>query len=176
MLLGIIKIVLGVLGLAVVAGVGFGIMRTMKSERHNNQAIFVSGKAVLPTPGLYLGTAAGYRGSWRGKLIEENGQRGANVFEDIDSITGLTKSQLRRYPFGLYQAKGLRDHELDVIVLDYNQVGNPWWLRYVTDEIVQTSPTAYLGKVHIKITPKIVYTIGYFTLEQPVTAPAEDAS
>jgi hypothetical protein len=148
----------------------------MISERSDNQAIFTAGKAVLPAPGFYQGTVTGFKGSWRGKFIEEGGQRGANMFEETDTITGLAENQSRRYPFAIYQSKGLRDAELDVLTLDYNQAGNPWWLRYVIDEIVQTSPTTYLGKLHIKITPKIVFTLGYFTLEQPVTTPAEDAS
>lgn len=175
-MLRLIKFVLGVLGLAIVVGVGFGIMRTMKSERSANQTIFLSGTAVLPAPGFYQGAATSYKGSWRGKFVEEGSQRGANVFEETDSVTGESESQHRRYPFALYPAKGLRDGGLDVIVLDYNQAGNPWWLRYVTDEIVQTSPTTYLGKLHIKITPKIVFTMGYFTLQQPIAEPTSDES
>lgn len=173
MLLGLIKVALGVLGLAVVAGVGFGITRTMKSERSENQPIFLSGRAILPVPGFYQGTAPGYDGAWRGKFIEEDRQRGTNVFAYKNILTQLLENTSRRYPFILYPAKGLRDQELDVITLDYNQPGNPWWLRLITDEIVQTSPTTYLGKVHVKIPPRIVFTLGYFTLELPIAPPAD---
>lgn len=172
-----IKLLLGLLGLAVVAGVGFGIMRTMKSERSANQQAFLGGRAIFPVPGFYKGTVTGYDGSWQGKFIDEGSQRGANFFEDKDILTELPENKSRRYPFALYPAKGLRDTELEVITLDYNQPGNPWWLRFITDEIVQTGSSTYLGKVHVKITPSIVFTLGYFTLEQPVAEPTtEDES
>lgn len=172
----IIKFLLGLLGLAVVAGVGFGIMRTMKSERSDNQAVFAAGQAVLPSPGFYRGTVTGYKGFWQGKFIEEGSQRGSNVFLTKNAVTELTKEESRRYPFALHLAQGLRDSEHRVVVLDYNQPENPWWLRFIVDEMVQTSPTTYLGKVHVAITPNIVFTLGYFTLEQPAMIPIENES
>ncbi len=127
-------------------------------ERKIEQASFTKGTADLSgLDGDYIGVAHGYSGSWQGKTIFKNKKSGINRF-----LYGEKLEQ--KYPFGLSIQKALRDTGKDVIVLNYNQPGNPWWLKYIVDEMVQTGPQEYLGKVHVKIAPDLVFTLGYFSL------------
>lgn len=153
-------LLLVLLGLAAFSIVAFGVLRTVKSEKSKNQAVFTSGQPLtIPAAGLYRGSVTGYTGSWQGKFFGEEGQ-GSNLFQE-------NGREVRKYPFAFYQSQGLRDKNLEVIRLDYNQPGNPWWLRFIVDEIVADGPNTYLGKVHVRLMPSLVFTMGYFTLEKP---------
>lgn len=135
---------------------GYG--RTYFVERQKEQAIFTNGSADMSAlDGEYKGVAYGYSGSWQGKTIFGSKKTGINRFLNDGVLAN-------RYPFALSVRKALRDTGKDVIVLDYNQPENPWWLKYIVDEMVQTGPQQYLGKVHVQITPDIVFTLGYFSL------------
>ncbi|HLD25908.1 MAG TPA: hypothetical protein VJC05_02615 [Candidatus Andersenbacteria bacterium] len=142
------------------AAVLFGVYRTVKSERSGNQEKFVRGTAdSASVDGDYIGNVPGLDVSWQGKTFNQAESSGINRFKEGDRVT-------TNYPFKTYVAKGLRDKDTDVIVLDYNQPGNPWWLRFIVDEMVSTAPNTYLGKVHIRALPRVVFTMGYFTLEK----------
>jgi hypothetical protein len=138
-----------------------GMMRTNIVESHPEQSLFIQGAASLASlDGQYIGVAHGYTGtSWQGKTIFQQKGSGINRFR-YDS--GLTE----KYPFKLSLATALRDSNKEVIKLDYNQEGNPWWLTYIVDEMVETGPNEYLGKVHVRITDDIVFTLGYFSLKK----------
>ena len=69
-----------------------------------------------------------------------------------------------RQPFKTYYGNGLRDKNLNVLVLDYDIPENPFWLRYIRDEIVQVAPNQYLGKLHLRVIG-FAFTLGYFELE-----------
>lgn len=115
----------------------------------------VAGMSALD--GDYKGVAHGYSGTWQGKTIFQSKKSGINRF-----LYGEKLEQ--KYPFALSFQKALRDADKDVIVLDYNQPGNPWWLKYIVDEMVEVGPQQYLGKVHVRITSGLVFTLGYFSL------------
>lgn len=144
--------------LALVAAV-FGGWRTYQSEHSPQQEIFANGRGALLGPGFYQGAVNGYSGSWQGKLFYEDNASGINIFNENN--VGVPK-----YPFALSPSAGLKDKNLVVVQLNYAQPDNPWWLKFVVDEIVATGPTSYLGKVHVRITPQLIFTLGYFTLEK----------
>lgn len=54
----------------------------------------------------------------------------------------------------------------DVLKIDYAIPANPFWLRFILDEIVETEPGKLLGKVHIHLLPDLNFTLGFFTLEK----------
>lgn len=150
--------VIVVLIILVSAALFLGYGRTYVVERQPEQAEFTKGVADLSElDGDYDGIAQGYSGSWQGKTIYKQEKSGINRF-----LYGEKLEQ--KYPFTLFTQKALRDSGKDVIVLDYNQPGNPWWLKYIVDEMVEVSPQHYLGKVHVRITPGLVFTLGYFSL------------
>lgn len=136
------------------------VLRTYQMEHGEMQEQFTKGTAAIALlDGDYNGIAHGYEGSWKGKTFTRANHRGINRFVN-DGVSSTN------YPFAFSVGKGLRDTKKDVIVLDYNQAENPWWLKYIIDEMVEISPQTYLGKVHVKITPNIVFTLGYFTLSK----------
>jgi hypothetical protein len=141
-------------------GLGYGYSRTLLSEGSPKQEAFAKGTVPSPMPdGFLKGIVDGSTVSWKGKRMDAKAHSGINVF------TG-EHSDEERYPFKTYQAKGLHDPELDVLRIDYDLPGNPFWLRHITDEIVQVDSGTYLGKVHIRILPGYPFTMGYFRLEQ----------
>ena len=132
-----------------------GMYQTRKMERDPRHAIFRSGKLPSPPPdGFYKGTEFTGRGkSWQGKVFDRAASTGINQFTDG-----------QRYRFKTYAAQGLRDKDKTVFRIDYNQPGNPWWLRFIVDEIVQIAPGQYQGKVHLQVIPGLPFTISYFEL------------
>ena len=142
------------------AAILLAILQTYKTEHSFNQEIFMKGTADLENlNGDFKGFVVGYEGSWQGKSFNKVEASGINRFKNGEAI-------IRNYPFKLVAAKGLRDNNLDVIKLDYNQPENPWWLRRIVDEVVKTSDNTYLGKFHIRLSQKFVVSLGYFTLQK----------
>ncbi|MEK7499835.1 MAG: hypothetical protein AAB649_04485 [Patescibacteria group bacterium] len=136
-----------------------GMVRTYKMEHGEMQEKFLKGTAnVTSLDGDYKGIAHGLEStSWKGKTLSQADKNGINRIMEEGVLA-------KKYPFKFFVRKGLRDTNLGVIVLDYNQPGNTWWLKYIVDEMVEVAPQEYLGKVHVQITPKIVFTLGYFSL------------
>lgn len=141
--------------LCLAMGLMIGIYQTYKVERAPFQAKFRSGRASAPA-GFLKGTVSNALGtSWQGKVFDHSAATGINQFANG-----------QRYPFRTYTAAGLRDHDVQVLRIDYNQPGNPWWLRFIADEITESTPGHYIGKIHLKL-PGITFSLGYFELTQP---------
>ncbi len=133
-----------------------GFARTWQMDRDPLQAEFRAG--TVPSPALngpYRGSVPGYSVSWLGKKMTAPDNAGINVFSDGD-----------RYPFATSVGPGLRDMDIQVLKIQYDVPGNPWWLRLVLDEMVQVGLGKYLGKVNVRIVPGLPFTIGYFRLEK----------
>jgi hypothetical protein len=119
------------------------------------QKLFLSGRVPSPLPNGFYKGSVGMKTSWQGKKFDAKLQKGINIINGREV-----------YPFRTYVGKGLRDKDLDVLKIDYNIPKNPFWLRFILDEIVQTSPNHFLGKVHIKLLPGVHFTLGFFRLEK----------
>lgn len=151
-----ILVLLALVGALLLAAVIWAAWRTYKTEHSANQEAFRQGTAaVTALDGEFRGHVDGYTGSWQGKTLRVS--HGINRFQEQDGV-------VERYPFAIVVASGLRDRAQEVIRLDYNQPGNPWWLRFIIDEMVQVAPETYLGKVHVRPLPGVVFSLGYFTL------------
>jgi hypothetical protein len=146
--------------IAVAGGLAYGYYRTVVSEGSPKHDAFLNGTFFSPLPdGLLKGSVDGSQMSWKGKKLSFKDQTGINIFAGEQGYD-------ERYPFKIYQAKGLRDPGLDVLRIDYDLPSNPLWLRRITDEIVQVEKGTYLGKIHFRILPGYPFTMGYFRLEQ----------
>jgi len=157
-ILGIfLVIIICILGALYIAGA----VRTYKMEHGAMQEQFIKGKAQGSSlDGDYIGEAVGLKEtSWKGKTLSHADKTGINRIMEGSEL-------VKKYPFKFFVRKGLRDKKMDVIVLDYNQPGNSWWLKYIVDEMVEVSAEKYLGKVHVQVIPGIVFTLGYFTLSK----------
>ncbi len=132
------------------------IFRTYQIQNHPNQKLFLLGTLPNPVPnGLYKGVV-NIHTNWQGKSFDASASTGINSFIE-------NGKQNQKYPFKTYIGKGIADNT-DVLKIDYNMPENPFWLRLILDEIVQTAPNKYLGKVHLNIVPGIPFTLGYFQL------------
>lgn len=134
-------------------------LSTSRVQRQPLQEEFLSGSADLPLPGAYRGQTNLPLPAWRGKSFQTGTPGGTNYFSQNGAI-------MRLYPFIADTAPGLRDHDISVIRLDYNQAANPWYVRvFLVEEIVRTSENNYLGKTHIRILPSLAFTLDFFTLQ-----------
>lgn len=130
---------------------------TFRARAMPEQIEFNSGHFPDPLPnGDLKGTADG-QGSWQGKSFDAATNTGINRFLNNGQID-------RSAPFKTYKAKGLNDNK-DVLVLDYNVPENPFHVKFIYDEIVETAPGKYIGKIHLNILPFVPFTVGYFRLE-----------
>ncbi len=135
-----------------------GITRTWKVQNSPLQQEFVEGKLPTNLDGLYKGSVSGLTTTWQGKKFNSSESAGINLFEDADGIN-------EKYPFKTYSGKGLQDN-IEVLKIDYNLGENPIWLRFIVDELVETSPNKYLGKLNVKLIPGVPFSLGFFKLEK----------
>ena len=158
--MNVIKTLLILLGLLIGGALLFGLRRTYVSEHSSRHEQFRRGTADISNlNGEYRGKVPGYSVRWQGKTFNQAKSSGINRFQENNTI-------VNKYPFKTYVGRGLRDQDMEVIKIDYNQPDNPWWLRFIVDEIVTVAPNTYLGKVHLRLMPRVVFTMGYFTLEK----------
>lgn len=155
-ILAIVLVALAVL--ALILFIAAGLYQTYRVEHRPSQAAFRAGTLPNPAPdGPLKGSTTIEQGkNWKGKVFNRATNAGINQFTDG-----------QKYPFKTYVAPGLRDPDRQVLRIDYNQPGNPWWLRLIVDEIVQTSPGHYLGKVHLALPLGLTFTATYFELSAP---------
>ncbi len=138
-----------------------GFLRTWQVQNDLRQKMFLGGSIPAPPlDGFYKGTVSGQEFSWLGKKFDSKNSTGINVFND-----GFN-SKNERYPFTTYAGKGLLDKNVDVLKIDYNVPANPFWLRFVLDEVVQIKTGAYRGKMELRIIPGFPFGVLYFELEK----------
>lgn len=148
---------IGLIGLCIIAGLILlalllAFVFSFRQERRAENKLFVSGH--LPSQALtgeYNGNKQS-RSDWLGKRFEQ-GQKGINLFPSGD-----------RYPFTTTNTKSLRSNQ-EVVRLNYDIKGNPWWLRQIVDEVVEVEPDRYQGKVFVRLGP-LVFTLTYFQLSK----------
>lgn len=139
----------------------FALYRTIGMQLGSTRRLFRSGRLPSSRPdGFYRGMVdlPGFR-RWQGKRFLSNNNTGVNVLK-------RRGQSVERYAFTTRPAKGLSDRTLDVLQLDYNRPENPWWLRRVTDEMVEVSAGKYLGKVYVRWLPGPPLSVAYFWLER----------
>ncbi len=136
-----------------------GVIRTLMMARGEDQDLFLASTTPAPLPdGFYVGDAGSLSGPWLGKRFDRANSSGINLFSQ--------RGQEREaYPFRTSIEKGLRDTHMDVLKIDYDIDGNPFWLRPALDEMVQVQPGLLLGKLHYRLIPGYPFTITFFRLE-----------
>lgn len=168
------------LAIAVVVWLGFWMLITFLVGKSARQKQFVEGKLPQSPPdGFYRGAAylLGDRSvPWLGKSFEAANNVGFNIFTPrgaslLRMMTPLYKlfrknsdGNTDAYYFKTSISKGFRDRHIETFKLDYNSPENPFLIRIILDEIVETGPQEYLGKVHMKVFPGYYATIGFFGL------------
>lgn len=135
-------------------------VRTWQIQHNSQSAVFLKGTVPIPAPeGLYHGSVPGYPTlSWLGKKFNAKDHIGINLFQEGNK-------QVEKYPFKTSIGKGLQDKTLDVLRIDYDIPENPFWLRWIVDEIVQVAPGSYLGKLNLRL-PGYTAAILYFELKK----------
>jgi len=135
-------------------------LRTLQMKMEPNQKDFLQGGLPNPKPdGLYHGSI-GFDVSWVGKKFDSESSTGINIFKDKKGI------QFEKYPFITSVGRGLFDENVFVLKIDYNVKGNPFWIRWILDEIVQVAPGEYLGKMQLRIIPGLPFSVLYFEIKK----------
>ena len=101
--------------------------------------------------GFYKGST-GYKSNWLGKTFFASKNSGINNFKENGKV-------VTKYPFKTYIKK-------EKLMLDYNLKENPWWLRKIIDEVVETKPNKFKGVMKIKIISGTLLPIAKFRLER----------
>jgi hypothetical protein len=151
----IIKLIL----LLLATSVALCLFRTLQLEGSEKQQAFLKG--TVPNPplnGFYSGSVSGPKVSWLGKRFNADTETGINMF--ANSVSGNKE----RFPFKTYTGKSVRGGKTDVLTIDYNLPENPFWLRFILDEIVEATPGQYLGKLHVLLIPGYPFTLAFFEL------------
>lgn len=144
----------------------YGIYRNHLTQNDDRNLQFVSGKLpenISPDSiginGVLKGSVNDFQTNWIGKKFDSKTQTGINRFQDKDNVS-------ERFPFKTYFGKDASTGKVDVLKIDYNIPENPFWLRFILDEIVEVEDGKYLGKVYINLIPGFPLAIGYFNLEK----------
>ena len=131
----------------------------LRTQTDPRQKVFLAGQVPTQLPdGFYQGQV-NFQTTWQGKKFDRVTQTGINIFR-----TGAGESQA--FPFKTYAGKGAADGQLTVLKIDYDIPQNPFWMKFVLDEVVETSPGTYLGKVEIRLGPNVAVALGYFQLKK----------
>ena len=160
----------------------FWMLITLISSKSSWQEKFVNGSLPSSTPeGFHRGSAylLGDRPvPWLGKSFDSANDLGFNIFTPngaklLRVMTPLYKAfrinvdgNTEAYNFKTYSSVGFKDKGVDTFKLDYASPENPFLIRIILDEIVETAPDEYLGKVHLKVLPGYYATIGFFGLKK----------
>lgn len=153
--------IIGFLLSVALLGCVYGFYRTWKTGTYPEYREFLSGSVpvALPSEGLWNGSAAELGDiSWKGKKVLV-GARGINVFRK----NGVTSEA---YPFALLITDSIGFPGKKILRLDYDQKENPFWLRFIADEMVSVGQDKYLGIVYITLIPGTPFRMGYFRLEK----------
>lgn len=149
----ILKIIAIIILILIALAIIIGIIITAKTESAAEQAQFIKGTLPDPLPdGFWPGETKLSKGSWQGKKFNAAAKTGVNVF-------GADHKE--RAPFTMSTGPAIGDKNLQVLKIDYNRPGNPWYLRPALDEVVQVSPGKLLGKIYYRL-PGVSVAIGFF--------------
>jgi len=170
--------ILGAVGVWIV----FWVAVTFLVGRSTKQEQFERGRLPSPAPnGFFSGTAYLLGGGpvpWLGKSFEPEKNVGFNIFTPrgaslLKVMTPFYKlfrmnadGNTDAYYFKTSTSQGFRDMHMQTFKLDYDSPENPFLIRIILDEIVETAPDEYLGKVHMKVFPGYRATIGFFGLHK----------
>ncbi|MEO8650050.1 MAG: hypothetical protein ABI539_12875 [Acidobacteriota bacterium] len=174
--------IIGIIFAAVVIWLLFWRLVTTLVTAGSRQKQFAAGKRPSQPPdGFYRGNAillSGANTPWKGKYFEAESDRGFNVFSASGTRLLRIMTPFYRgfrsngtggtdaYYFATRIGSGLRDKGIEVVKLDYDSKDNPYLIRIILDEIVETGPEEYLGKVHVRIFPGVFTTVGFFALDK----------
>ena len=156
MISSFIKFILGFAVIVVIAG----FLRTLQLGFSAKDKVFEGGTVPSPAPdGFYNGSVDLKDTSWLGKKFDSANSIGINVFKRADGTSEEHSA------FKTYETYASHD-SVKVLAIDYDIPGNPWWLRLILDEIVQTAPDSYLGKLQIRLVPGYPFTLAFFELKK----------
>ncbi len=168
--------------IAVIVWLGFWMLLTFLVGQSERQKQFVAASAPTTPPDGFYNGAAYLLGNkpvpWLGKSFESRNQKGFNIFTPqgasmlkiltpLYKLFGLNKDgNTDAYYFDTSTGPGFKDKETQVFKLDYDSPENPFLIRIILDEMVETSPQEFLGKVHMKVFPGYYATTGFFGLRK----------
>lgn len=139
----------------IIIPIAIALFRSWKVQNSLNQKFFLTGHTPdRALDGFYKGSV-NFETTWQGKKFNASSSSGINIIGNIE-----------KYPFKTYAGKGLTDKDLEVLKIDYNISENPFWLRFILDELVETEKGKFLGKVNLNIIPGMPFSLGFFKLEK----------
>lgn len=158
------------------------MLLTFLVGQSDRQKQFVAASAPIDPPdGFYNGSAylLGNRPvPWLGKSFESEHKKGFNIFTPkgaslLKVMTPLYKlfkvngdGNTDANYFKTCVRRGFKDKDVSVFKRDYDSPENPFLIRIILDEMVETGPREFLGKVHMKVFPGYYATIGFFGLKK----------
>lgn len=131
-------------------------IRSLILENSSKQKAFIKGRLPSKLQGFYPGTAL-ITGPWLGKSFNPESSSGINVI----SSNGDRKNV---FPFKTEEGISLTNKNLKVLKIDYDIKENPFWVRIVLDELVETSSGNYLGKAYLRLMPNFPLSVMFFKL------------
>lgn len=136
-----------------------GVIRTFSIQSGSEQSFFLGGKVPSNKPeGFYKGSVTGFNMGWRGQKFDRSTFTGVNIMLENGKL-------VEKYSFKTSVTQGLVD-KINVIRIDYNLDANPLWIKFITDEIVETEPGHYMGKMHVTLIPGLPIVLAIFYLDE----------
>ncbi len=151
----LLKLVLGL----VVLALALGFFRTWQVENSDDAKLFASSSApTVKLDGFYKGSVSSpVKITWAGKKFSAASSTGINIFDDGSGSTS------EKYPFTLIDGNHDGKKVLDI---NYDRPENPFWVRPILDELVQTEKGTYLGKLTLRVVPSYPFSLGFFRLSK----------
>lgn len=128
---------------------------------NNPKGRMLSVRGIEKTPLQSLVTEVSKLGffPWDGKSMESTGTQSGDGINRIN-----LGAKMNWFPFKTSVQKSIIDGR-DTIVLDYEQPGNPFFVRRIHDEIREVSPGLFLGPAMLKTGEGKAATVLWFALD-----------
>jgi hypothetical protein len=132
--------------------------RNWQVENSAEQKIFAANSAPARLDGFYQGSVnLPIKITWMGKNFNAASSTGTNIFEDAAS------GQRTAYPF----STTVGTHGSSTVLnISYDSAENPFWVRPILDQVVETGPDHYLGKITLRMIPNYPLSLGFFRLQK----------
>jgi len=152
----------GLIGISSAALLTYAEFHQWQLQHSSQQTRFIQGTYPKPpTDGFYAGLVPGLEGlNWKGKRFDAARASGINIFVQQGQ-------QTTAYPFKTSRGASSIDSQQQVLLIDYNDDANPWWVRMFLDEVVAIGPDHLLGKLIIRLIPGHPIAILFFELQKP---------
>lgn len=154
-----VRIILVLLAFSILATIFTAFYRTATVDTHPRQTTFKEAIAPDPEPdGYYALTMPIPTLIWQGVIFNSADNSGIDHFKHFWEVD--------LFSFATQVTSSIENKEHQVLTIDYNVSGNPFFVRPFYAEVVALKPDHFLGKLYLRLIPGFPIFVDFFDLNK----------